>query len=255
MMISKNDLLKLTELNLGEKIGTMTDNELAGYLQSLNSFIDVFPSLSNNLHDALDRGAYIELAVILTYVYENLEKLYADNLAQECRQQVAAIQSEDPDVFDGDETESFVERLIQNLSTLSIEVKMAAHVTPKQGGGLKDEAVILAVDNALMFQTTLQKYLKDAPYEMHFLTSSFEALEYLEQNEPDVILLDIEMPDMNGYELARRIKNSGHKAPVIFITANYSEEYVKKAIEVGAAGLLIKPINAKQLLAKLEEVI
>ena len=112
---------------------------------------------------------------------------------------------------------------------------------------------ILAVDNAVMFLNTLKKLLQDHPYEVNTTTSCAGALEYLQVNRVDVILLDIEMPEMDGYELARRIKQSGQKAPIIFITANSAREYVDKAVAVGAVGLLMKPLRINQLLAKLKE--
>jgi len=106
-----------------------------------------------------------------------------------------------------------------------------------------------------MFLNTLQKLLQDQPYDLEVTTSCSDALRYLQTNRPDVILLDIEMPEMDGYELATRIKREGNKAPIIFITANSAREYVDKAVQVGAAGLLMKPLRVNQLLAKLKELL
>jgi two-component system OmpR family response regulator len=113
---------------------------------------------------------------------------------------------------------------------------------------------ILAVDNAVMFLNTLKKLLKDAPYDVVAKTSVEEVFEYLDGgNRPDIILLDVEMHDIDGYDLARKIKRGGHSAPIIFITANSEKEYADKAAEVGAACLLVKPLRVNHLLAKLEE--
>ena len=114
---------------------------------------------------------------------------------------------------------------------------------------------ILAVDNAVMFLNSLERYLEDAPYDLHCVTSGREALQFLDDNQPNLILLDIEMPEMDGYELARRIKQSGQKAPIVFITANSEQEDVDKAIKAGAAGVLIKPFRTNQLLDKIKECI
>jgi len=113
--------------------------------------------------------------------------------------------------------------------------------------------LIMAVDNAVMFLSTLKRLLQNEPYELHCETSCDEALRFLESNRPDLILLDIEMPDMNGYELLRRIKSTNQSAPIIFITANSDKEYAKKAAEAGAAGLLIKPLRRNQLMEKIKE--
>jgi CheY-like chemotaxis protein len=261
-MISKNLLLTIPELNLRERVDLMTDHQYISYVQSLNSFVDKFPSMAEKLKKALDMSAHKELADDLEGVCDALTKIHADGLAKECRAHVAAVKASNPATYNYNSFEAFVEGLIQRISTMSIETRMAAHRSaagaqhPGGGSGYSGkEALILAVDNAVMFLKTLQKILRDEPYDMHCLTSCAEALDFLERNAPDAILLDVEMPEMDGYELARRIKGSGQKAPILFITAHYADEYVDQAIEVGAAGLLMKPIDPKQLRAKLKEVL
>jgi len=121
------------------------------------------------------------------------------------------------------------------------------------GSGRMNGPLILAVDNAVMFLSTLKRMLEDEPYELQCETSAEEALRFLESNRVDLIFLDIEMPDMDGYELARIIKRNGHSAPILFITANSDKEYLDKALEAGAAGLLVKPLRRNQLMEKLKE--
>ena len=115
--------------------------------------------------------------------------------------------------------------------------------------------LILAVDNAVMFLNTLKRILEDEPYELRCESTAAEALGFLEAASPDLILLDIEMPDMDGYELARAIKRSGQTAPILFISANSDKEYLDKALEAGAVGLLLKPLRRNQLMEKLKEYI
>jgi len=67
--------------------------------------------------------------------------------------------------------------------------------------------------------------------------------------------LDVEMPEISGYELAARIKQRGIKAPIIFISANTEKEDIEKAEKAGAAGFLPKPFRPNQLLDKIKEVI
>jgi len=261
-MISKELLLTIPELNLRGRINSMTEGQVVSYVQSLNSFVDRFPSLAERLQHALDGRAYQNLADTLATTCDSLTKIHADELVKECRKHIATVKSANAASFNYDGFEAFVEDFIQRVSSMSIEVRMAAHKSVsgaaqwKRGSGSSGRgSVILAVDNAVMFLNTMQKYLKDDPYDLHCLTSCAEALEYLDRNRPDAILLDVEMPEMDGYELARRIKSGGHKAPIIFITAHFDDKYVDKAIEVGAAGLLIKPLCPTKLREKLREVI
>ncbi|MCL2081571.1 MAG: response regulator [Oscillospiraceae bacterium] len=113
--------------------------------------------------------------------------------------------------------------------------------------------LILAVDNAAMFLSTLKRLLEGEPYELHCESSGDDALRFLDSNRPDLILMDIEMPDIDGYELARQIKRKGHRAPILFITANSDKEYAERAEKEGAAGLLIKPLRRNQLMEKIRE--
>jgi CheY-like chemotaxis protein len=216
-----------------------------------NLFIDTFPLQVKKIRRSLESGDHNGLTAEMTAVCDLLAKIDADSVAGKYRGKISGLRLESP----GD-IEAFAEEFILEISALSIDMQMAAHKSKlaepfRAASGTK----VLAVDNAVMFLNTLKRLLADAPYELVCLTSGEEALMFLESNKPDVILLDIEMPVMDGYELAQKIKQRGHKAPIIFITANSDREYVDKAVEVGAAGLLMKPLRINQLLAKLKEFI
>ena len=114
--------------------------------------------------------------------------------------------------------------------------------------------VILAVDNAPMFLNTLRRLLENEPYDLQCESTIDGALQFLASYRVSLIMLDIEMPEMDGYELMRRIKASGHTAPILFITANSDKEYREKALSEGAAGLLVKPLRRNQLMEKLKEL-
>ena len=114
---------------------------------------------------------------------------------------------------------------------------------------------ILAVDNAEMFLNSLKRYLADTPYDLHCVTSGRDALKFLDDEKPDLILMDVEMPEMNGYEIARQIKQRGIRTPIVFITANSEQEDMDKAIQAGAASVLTKPFRTNQLLDKIKQFI
>jgi len=266
-MYNKERLHAIPELKLDGV--AMTNEQFDRYVEHLNTFIDHFPFQADKLRNHLDNEAYDALVKDLSSLSETLKRLYATDLALECRKQADELAGSGGAA--NSLIETFVENIIHNVSALSIDVQMASYrgttratqlkpapapaSPPVYAGRKTGRPLILAVDNAVMFLNTLKKLLQDAPYELHCVSSGAQALEYLQNNRPDLFLLDVEMPEMDGYTLARRIKSSGQRAPIIFITANSAREYVDRAIDVGGAGLLMKPVRLNQLLAKIKEFI
>ena len=263
-MVNKNALLRISALKLAGKIESMSERSYSIYIQTMNSFIDQFPNQASMMNAALEEKKYDNVRKTLMDVSSALIRLHADDLAEECRRILNSLVGS----IDHDSAEALLVSFIQGVSTLSIDIQMAMRDTTG-GGPVQQRAapmpsaarpggrpLILAVDNAIMFLNTLKRLLQDAPYDLECVTSGDKALSYINENpSPSLFLLDIEMPGMDGYELARRLKQSGVRAPILFITANSEREYVEKAVEVGAAGLLVKPLRAPLLLAKIKEFI
>ncbi|MDA3908458.1 MAG: diguanylate cyclase [Sulfurimonas sp.] len=80
------------------------------------------------------------------------------------------------------------------------------------------------------------------------------ALEIASEDNPDLILLDIMMPNMDGYEVCRRLKNMSHTKdiPVIFITASTDEDSIERAYEVGGIDYVTKPFKPRELTARIK---
>ena len=253
-MLNRSFLSGVSGLKHSGKINGMSDADFSNYVRDLNGFIDGFPAYEKKLRNAASSGNFAALTGNLNEVCDILSGIYADEIVREYHGKIVRIGAAD---HDGAET--LVENFIQRVSALSIDIQMALHSNPdsqtpkKASWSSSRRLTVLAVDNAIMFLNTLKKLLKDAPVDLHCTSSCTEALEFCANYRPDVILLDIEMPEMDGYDLARRIKSGGQKAPIIFITANSEREYVDKAVAVGAAGLLVKPLRINQLLEKLKE--
>lgn len=89
--------------------------------------------------------------------------------------------------------------------------------------------------------------------DLSFATDADEALEVMDHIVPDLILLDVNMPGMNGYELCRVIKarEAWGEIPVIFLTAQRDEEYVLKGFDAGGSDYVSKPFARKELLARI----
>ncbi|MCL1789649.1 MAG: response regulator [Oscillospiraceae bacterium] len=114
---------------------------------------------------------------------------------------------------------------------------------------------ILVVDDSAFFLNAMRATLKDSPYKATFINSGTSALKYLKSHSVDLIILDIEMPFMDGYELAKKIKENRVKAPIIFLTGNAEKSYVVKAIQSGAVDFILKPIDKNLVLNKIAKYI
>jgi len=117
--------------------------------------------------------------------------------------------------------------------------------------GSAEPKIILAVDDTPFFLNTLKSLLADMPYKLICVTSGKDALRVIGTKQPDLFILDIEMPDMDGYELAGKIREAGQTAPIIFLTGNTAPEYAEKALEKGASALVTKPIQKEILVAEI----
>ena len=106
---------------------------------------------------------------------------------------------------------------------------------------------ILVVDDDAMNLRRAERLLKDQ-YDIVLATSGQEALEKLRQGNIDLILLDIAMPEMDGLETFKHMKESSINIPVIFLTASGDEDDVRNAINLGAVNYLRKPFPPKELL-------
>jgi len=94
----------------------------------------------------------------------------------------------------------------------------------------------------------------DPFYQVYPATSAEKMFKYLEKFIPDLILLDIEMPEMNGYEALKLLKADKNHAdiPVIFLTAKSDEDSERKGFALGAADYIVKPFSTSLLLECIE---
>jgi CheY-like chemotaxis protein len=232
----------------------MSDAQYENYVNELNAFVDMIPVQTKSIRDNLETGRIKNFKKGLFEVCDILEKIHANALAQN-RGRIDGLVEES-----AEDVEAFTEQFILDISTLSIHIQMAAHKTRESEIPAAEKlafvnANILAVDNSQMFLNTITKLLSGTSYGLTCASSGKEALEFLETNTPDVILLDIEMPEIDGYQLAEIIKERGITAPIIFITAHSEREYIDKAVEAGAVALIMKPLRKNQLLATLIDIV
>ena len=116
---------------------------------------------------------------------------------------------------------------------------------------------ILIVDDEPGYLTLVKNRLEAAEYQVLTAQEGQEALEKAKREKPDLIILDLMLPKMDGYKVCGLLKRDTRysKIPVILFTARAQEADRKQGEEVGADAYLTKPFDAPALLAKIEELI
>lgn len=117
----------------------------------------------------------------------------------------------------------------------------------------KKKECILVVDDSIDNLYLMQFILESQGYKVGLADSGQEALIKIYGNKPDLILLDIMMPQMDGYELVHRLREDENLPyiPVFFVTADKYTD-CNKAIAAGVNGLIYKPIDIDKLLSEVE---
>jgi len=113
---------------------------------------------------------------------------------------------------------------------------------------------ILIVDDAPKNIQVVANILGDEKYGISYATNGKQALGLIEENNFDMVLLDVMMPEMDGYEVCREIKknNLHNDMPVIFITAKTDKESLVEAFDAGGQDYITKPFNSSELVVRVE---
>jgi CheY-like chemotaxis protein len=116
---------------------------------------------------------------------------------------------------------------------------------------------ILIVDDDELVLIALRELLRPAGYVVETVSSGSQALERLSKEMFDLLILDIIMPEMDGFELCKRIreKENYRDVPIVFLTAKSREEDRKMGIDAGANLFLSKPISPQKLLHLISDTI
>lgn len=116
---------------------------------------------------------------------------------------------------------------------------------------------VLIVDDEPNILLSLEYLMKKEGYEVFIARDGEEAIEIINKEKPKLIILDIMMPNVDGYEVCQYVKGSDElqHIKVIFLTAKTREADVNKGYEVGCDLYLTKPFSNKQIISKVNELI
>ena len=114
---------------------------------------------------------------------------------------------------------------------------------------------VLIVDDEPNIIMSLEFLMKKSGYEVFIARNGAEAIKATDQHRPDIVILDIMMPHVDGYEVCQYIKQQTASATkVIFLTAKGKESDIAKGYEVGADFYMTKPFSTKRLVNKVNEL-
>jgi PAS domain S-box-containing protein len=113
---------------------------------------------------------------------------------------------------------------------------------------------VLAVDDEPHIQRYLQRALSEAGYQATVTGDPSETVKLVELEEPDLVVLDLRLPGVSGFDLLQHIRELS-QVPVIFLTASDSEEDAVQALKAGADDYITKPFSPSELLARIEAVL
>ena len=118
----------------------------------------------------------------------------------------------------------------------------------------EEKGTILYVEDNPDNRMLVRRILLSEDYSLLEATNATEALETLKTSKPDLILMDINMPDMDGYTLTAKIKKMPgfEKMPILALTANVMRGDKEKVLEAGCDGYIQKPIDFDELLREVE---
>ncbi len=118
-------------------------------------------------------------------------------------------------------------------------------------------ATVLIVDDNLQNLELLQAYLETLGCPLLTAMDGLQAVEVMEETQPDIILLDVMMPNMSGFELCSKVKSDPktRDIPIVMVTALNEISDVERAVECGTDDFLTKPVNKLELLTRVRSLL
>ncbi|MBL8876649.1 MAG: response regulator [Phycisphaerae bacterium] len=138
-------------------------------------------------------------------------------------------------------------------SETSIPASQSPLSDPWDGSGVN----VLLVDDNDQNLELLEAYLEDLSCELRLARDGMEALDSVAAKHPDVILLDVMMPRMSGFQVCEKLKQdpATKDIPIVMVTALNEVSDVERAIECGADDFLSKPVNKLELLTRVKSLV
>ena len=117
------------------------------------------------------------------------------------------------------------------------------------------EARLLVVEDEPNIRELLATSLRFAGFEVHVAADGASALKQAATHQPDLVVLDVMLPDMDGFTVTRKLRESGRILPIVFVTARDSVEDKVKGLTVGGDDYVTKPFSLEEVVARIRAVL
>ena len=114
---------------------------------------------------------------------------------------------------------------------------------------------ILLAEDEVDLNNVVTRYLKKNGYSVDSVLDGEEALDYLEYSEYDLVILDIMMPKVDGFEVIKKLRDKGNHTSVLMLTARDSADDKVKGLDLGADDYIVKPFDFNELMARIRAVV
>jgi two-component system OmpR family response regulator len=131
---------------------------------------------------------------------------------------------------------------------------MARSALSERRGG-EPEAHLLVVEDDPNILELLGASLRYAGFDVDTATEGAEAVESIRRRRPDLVVLDVMLPDMDGFEVARQVRSGGDRTPVVFLTARDAIEDKIRGLTLGGDDYVTKPFSLEEVVARIRAVL
>ena len=114
---------------------------------------------------------------------------------------------------------------------------------------------LLLVDDEDNLRSMLEAALRHSGFEVHPAANGRDALDAVPDVKPDLIVLDVMLPDLDGFDVCQRLRSTGDRTPVLFLTARDATEDKVRGLTMGGDDYLVKPFSLDELVARIQAVL
>jgi two-component system OmpR family response regulator len=116
-------------------------------------------------------------------------------------------------------------------------------------------AKLLLVDDEDNLRSMLEAALRHSGFDVHPAANGRDAIDAVGRVKPDLVVLDVQLPDLDGFDVCKRLRSSGDRTPVLFLTARDATEDRVRGLTLGGDDYLVKPFSLEELVARITAVL